>query len=492
MPGWKEAICTSAMCMARTMLQIEEEPSSGPGWFGVYRQECSSLNTAQQRKPHVNPSAEGFFFQMSGWFIRSKPSLLHWPKRLNTIGPVSRRLSALAGAGGAEGWGKPMRRPHFMLICVFAMLCAGVAAAGIHDAVKEGDYKLVRAFLAGPDASAVANLRASGGSTPLHWAALYSRDDMVKPLIKAGADVNATTDNGYTPLHWAANKNAAKIAGELIRAGADVNSLSPKGYTPLHWAAITDARDVAELLISKKAMVDARSHDGITPLHIAVKKDAVGVVELLIKKGADPVAAASDGTTALQWAASDRMKELLARALPQPRERVSGGPEPSAGPIAERGGSARSVGSVVMKGGVKYVGEMGSGVPDGRGRMEYPDGAVYEGNFTDGVRNGSGVYAFAGGDVYSGEWSAGLFSGKGVYLFANGGKVEATWSKGRMLEGSGSVKFANDDTYEGAMRLGRLSGDGRYVCADGRVFQGTWIDNRYIGAATDPSGLLER
>ena len=61
------------------------------------------------------------------------------------------------------------------------------------------------------------------GNTPLHIAAMGGYDQMLRMLIDAGADVNATNRAGFTPLASALlsfEKNQADIVTTLIAAGA--------------------------------------------------------------------------------------------------------------------------------------------------------------------------------------------------------------------------------------------------------------------------------
>ena len=48
------------------------------------------------------------------------------------------------------------------------------------------------------------NAKKDNGATPLHLSAQDGRLEVVRALIKAGADVNAKKDNGWTPLHLSA------------------------------------------------------------------------------------------------------------------------------------------------------------------------------------------------------------------------------------------------------------------------------------------------
>ena len=93
------------------------------------------------------------------------------------------------------------------------------------QAVKEKDLETIELLIKkGVDV----NSKDKSGKTPLYWAAEYGRTNVVKLLLKAGADVNATVSDGplkgYTPLHEAAylgHKDTVKV---LIKAEADVNT----------------------------------------------------------------------------------------------------------------------------------------------------------------------------------------------------------------------------------------------------------------------------
>jgi hypothetical protein len=109
----------------------------------------------------------------------------------------------------------------------------------IHDAVSERDIKAVKQHLAaGTDVNAKDDER---GQTPLEYAAITGRKELVELLIANGADVNALDKHGRTHLHAAAVHGQKEIAELLIAGGADVNALVavPKykrNYTPLDLA----------------------------------------------------------------------------------------------------------------------------------------------------------------------------------------------------------------------------------------------------------------
>ena len=102
---------------------------------------------------------------------------------------------------------------------------------------------------------------------------------MVKVLIDAGADVNASGNSG-TPLHKAVwfRSNDFTLIRLLITKGADVNNGVFGEITPLHMAAHWGNSDCAKLLIQHGANVDAKTSRGYQPIHVAA---AVGVARYL-------------------------------------------------------------------------------------------------------------------------------------------------------------------------------------------------------------------
>ena len=59
------------------------------------------------------------------------------------------------------------------------------------------------------------------GVSPLHLAIQYERTEVVKTLIKAGANVNVQSAiDGSTPLYYAAGHGLTQLAKLLLAAGA--------------------------------------------------------------------------------------------------------------------------------------------------------------------------------------------------------------------------------------------------------------------------------
>jgi ankyrin repeat protein len=79
--------------------------------------------------------------------------------------------------------------------------------------------------------------------------------------------VNAKDSYGDMPLHLAVQKGNLNIVRALIKAGADVNAEDHYENTPLHHARSEWKLDIVKELITNKADVNAKCYDGGKPLH---------------------------------------------------------------------------------------------------------------------------------------------------------------------------------------------------------------------------------
>ncbi|MCX5697779.1 MAG: ankyrin repeat domain-containing protein [Candidatus Omnitrophica bacterium] len=110
------------------------------------------------------------------------------------------------------------------------------------------------------------------GYTPLLIAARNGNVEIVKELLKAGADPNAT-DAVFVavPLHKATYHGHLAVTEVLAKhpgVNLDFQGAS-NGYTPLHDALWHGFKECAMILIEAGASVSIKGHDGKTPLDIA-------------------------------------------------------------------------------------------------------------------------------------------------------------------------------------------------------------------------------
>ena len=89
-----------------------------------------------------------------------------------------------------------------------------VAAASFCKAIIKGDINRVQEMI-----DAGENLdKKYLGKTPLHYAARYNRPEILKLLIKKGANLKKRCDQGFTVKKYAEMANAAEVIAILNNA----------------------------------------------------------------------------------------------------------------------------------------------------------------------------------------------------------------------------------------------------------------------------------
>jgi len=124
----------------------------------------------------------------------------------------------------------------------------------------------------------------------------------VVALLFVGASADAKDHDGWAPLHYAAAYGNEDVVKLLLEAGASVNAQDLGGWSPLHYAAQNGNTDIAKILISAKASIDANNHGNRTPLHIATLNCKTDAIEILLRSGANVFAYTSNGKTPLRYA----------------------------------------------------------------------------------------------------------------------------------------------------------------------------------------------
>lgn len=178
-------------------------------------------------------------------------------------------------------------------------------------AVDSGTAEMVRVLL---DNGAKVNVYAPLRGTPLNLAVGNGNPEIVRMLIDRGADVNAKVETCTTslltddwtvsvktkisPLHtlsiggysWDKRQDRIDIMKMLIKKGADVNMRDPvSGMTPLHCMARHRKPELMKVLMENGADVNARGigiYREVTPLSCAIKSNNFDMAKYLRDHGA--------------------------------------------------------------------------------------------------------------------------------------------------------------------------------------------------------------
>ena len=188
----------------------------------------------------------------------------------------------------------------------------------IYEAVFENDLPRLKSLLDQQPNLVFATKKITklGGATLLHNAARFGHLEIVRELMRRGADINAKSvgfnELGGTPLHHAASSGHAKMVQFLLKAGASIEEPLPDGRTALQLASLNNHLETAQTLVDEGASLDifsaaglgetdflgqqlkqdselARSLDGdrATPLHYAVSCGNIESAEILLRAKAD-------------------------------------------------------------------------------------------------------------------------------------------------------------------------------------------------------------
>ena len=149
------------------------------------------------------------------------------------------------------------------------------------------------------------------GWSALNVASFRGHTDVVKFLIREGAEVDQEDVSCYTALCRAAQKGHKDIIKVLLKAGADVNHRNRRGNTPLSLASYWGHEKSVMILLMYGADIEVKNNVGVTALTLA-STESEDIVKVLIDVGADSTFVKNKE---LESKCSTQEKDLFSKAL---------------------------------------------------------------------------------------------------------------------------------------------------------------------------------
>lgn len=166
------------------------------------------------------------------------------------------------------------------------------------------------------DSGLSANKRDDDGESLLFFAARQSSAEVVKILIKNGAEINQFDVNkNLTPLMISAIEGKVHNCAALVSSGANQLLKDADGNTALHLAIKKGNNFVVNCLTQTGYDINLRNGKGLTPLELAVKERQVDVIDDLVKAGANVNSPFENSLTPIQMAAINNDGDLLTKLI---------------------------------------------------------------------------------------------------------------------------------------------------------------------------------
>lgn len=196
-------------------------------------------------------------------------------------------------------------------------------AEAMRLAIVKGSARTVELLLrAGVDANDLTTTKES----PVYWAAQANKPDILRNLIKAGANPNGPPGK-CAPIESAAMSGNLTTLEVLLDSGADPRHVDEDGQSMLHYAATFDHIPFSRRLLALGVPLDSRDSDGLTPLHRASRYGAMKAVQFLVQQGADVHARCNDGLTPALTAAFHGRTDIFAELAASGADALARDPE---------------------------------------------------------------------------------------------------------------------------------------------------------------------
>lgn len=121
----------------------------------------------------------------------------------------------------------------------------------------------------------------------LHEAAISGREFVLRAGLKAEVDVNRSDVYGRIPLHYACRNGRVEMVRELLKVGAEsVDVMDHDNFTPLIHSIVKRQLGCARLVLHANSRIDPSSDSDHIPLNLACQHGSYEIVEMLLQRNA--------------------------------------------------------------------------------------------------------------------------------------------------------------------------------------------------------------
>ncbi|XP_041969266.1 uncharacterized protein LOC121726098 [Aricia agestis] len=186
--------------------------------------------------------------------------------------------------------------------------CEG-GSTPLHIAAIRGNTNVVEILL---DNGADAEIKDDKNRTALELAIANKHFLVVKTLFQSLKDIiNSKGNDDYSLLHIAAQEGDCDIVRYLIREGANIHAKNLLGSKPIHIAAREGHANLVELFLCEGLSLYDPGASNQTVLHYATLKNKLEVVKFLIGKSFDVNVKDANGRTSIHFAAEFGFKKIV-------------------------------------------------------------------------------------------------------------------------------------------------------------------------------------
>lgn len=175
----------------------------------------------------------------------------------------------------------------------------------LHEAAERGDFTAVTKLLS--DKNIDVNEKAGGHRahrTALHRAAGYGHLEVVKVLLKTGADPAKCSSARRTPLHEACTGGHKRVVEQLLKHITDIDVVDSNGQTAAHLAAYHGEGECLKALISSGSNAALEDKLGRSPAHLAAMKNHPRALRCLLESDVELNCVDDQGRTPAHYAAT--------------------------------------------------------------------------------------------------------------------------------------------------------------------------------------------